>query len=255
MATLPGPPVPQAILFATDSRLTELSRNRTLDIGEKLYPVCGNAGLVFSGNFQIGRKCVQELQSILEEKQTISAREIVSMTQTTFKQEFYQFARIFPNRHLSLMLGVYDYENSQVRLVGYESPYFQPMEMKGVNAIGGTPEIQELYKEKFEDFVKKRYSHGGGITDNPLEWLNFIQIVLNNAVIESKLDPRIGGLVQTAIIDRNGFNWVGHSVRKPIGKWISTEWKNGSWHMVEVDSQGEIARTVKEPEGFFKISD
>jgi len=253
MATLPGPPIPQAILFATDSRLTDLA-NRTIDIAEKLFPICSNAGLVFSGNYEIGRTCVQELQSELKEKQTIVAREIFSIAHSTLKQKFRQLAHTFDYRYLSVMLGVYDYENSQAKLVGYESPSFQPVEMTGVTAIGSTSEIKRLYKRKLVRFVKERFSHGGGVGDSPLEWLNFIQIVLDNAVIELGLDPHVGGLVQTAIIERVGFNWVGHSARKPTGKWISTLRRREHWHKIEVDSQREIARTEKHPHGFFSIS-
>jgi hypothetical protein len=194
------------------------------------------------------------LQNKFKERENIPAREIISLAQSTFEQEFYKLARTFPNKHSSFMLGVYDYEDSQAVLLGYESPSFQSIEMKGVNAIGATREIQELYKRKFDEFVKERFSRGG-VSDNPLEWLNFIQIVLNSAVVESELDPHIGGPVQTAIIDGIGFHWVGHNIRKPNGKWISTERRNGNWHEVEVNSKKEIARTEKDPTGFFKVSD
>lgn len=253
MARLPEPPVPQAILFATDSRLTDLRTNRTLDIGEKLFPICDIAGLVFSGSYEIGIESVRKLRNNIERKKIPLAKEIAEIAELTFEQQFRKINS--PNKHLSLMLGVYDHGGDKTLLLGFKSPNFQPVEMNGVNAIGGTPEIQELYKRKFDEFVEQHFHGGGGVSDNPMEWLNFMQIILGNTVIEMNIHPRIGGLVQTAIIDKNGFSWVGHGLRKPSGKWILTERADGSWRIVEADSKRIIARTERDPEQFFKISD
>jgi len=248
MANLPGPPVPQAILFATDSRLTQIRTGKTLDTAEKLFPLCVNAGLVLAGNYEIGKKCVEELQKKLGGK-VMEVEEVITLAHSTFKHVSH--GRV---SRLSFMLGVYDNEFNQARLIGYEAPDFQPEELRGIRAIGSSRDIQELYKQKFETFVKERFSHGG-VSCHPLEWVNFIQIVLNNAVIELGVDRCIGGLVQTAIIESDGFQWVGHSVRELNGKWISTNRKNGFWRMVEVDSGKEFIRTEKFPSGFFMISE
>lgn len=252
MANLPGPSGPQAILFATDSRLTDLSTMKTYDVGEKLFPICGNVGLVYAGITRIGISCVQRLQESWEAKESVECPEVLENACSVFREEYVVCAS--QGEPLVFMLGVYDFSLDQPRLFGYQYPNFDVSEMKGVNAIGSSNHIRELYKQKYEEFVKWRFSHGG-VSDNPIEWLNYVQIVLNNEVIELGLDPTVGGLVQTAIVDKGGFNWVAHSVRKVDGKWTETSRDHKNWRVIEVNSKKEIARTKRFQDGIFNISE
>ena len=259
MANLPGGPGPQAILFATDSRLTLRPTETTYDIAEKLFQVSENVGIVYAGNSFLGETCVDRLREVLSAEHPVEAEDVATIAKSLVNSIYGEFVHEHNSTPpLIFLLGTYEHRTHNAFLFGLEnlgSHSFEAQELTGVKAIGSTLQIRELYRQKLEEFIEWRLSHGRGVSDNPLEWLNCLAIVLKRAVIESGIDPSVGGLVQTALIGRNGFSWVGQ-VKYELGKgWTeSTVRTKDGWRLVD-EAGREKAETRRLPWTIFDVAE
>lgn len=251
-ANLPGGPGPEAILFATDSRLTHYITGATCDIGEKLLPIGRNAAMVYAGPAKSAEMVVRKLHREFPHSSQVKLKTLTQCVQSEFAK-----AHLEINRRSAALLGVYDPDVKRTALYGFDSssiPPFCPRELSGVQCIGTSVPVCQLYVKKLDEFVDSQMTTRG-VADNPIEWLSFIAVVLRK-VIEQAIAPGVGGLVQTAIVDQTDFRWVTQVKWSPgKGTFQVTQRKNGEWQIV--DNRGSVvSRTVKlNPFGIYKLQE
>ena len=74
--------------------------------------------------------------------------------------------------------------------------------------------------------------NGSGFNLHPINWVTHVLVALQKNIIEAGVDPGIGGLVQTATLDKKGFKWLTHASRKKNdGSWSVTKRRRNSWRM------------------------
>ena len=232
---LPGPPVPEAILFATDSRIS-YSGGDTRDAGPKLFPLTSNSGVVYAGWVESGVKCIRSLQNHFHGRTIESPLEDMRQAELIVRNEHLSLLkeRNIEGARLKLLIGIYDTQQNAAklfRLVDDSTPPFKAEEIEGLHGIG-RPQTVDVFKHEFEKFFDSQLGGpGGGVSDNPMQWLNFITIALMR-VIETEVDRGVGGLVQTAIVGRNGFSWGGHGVIRPDDSEIATQRMDSRWRQI-----------------------
>ena len=141
---------------------------------------------------------------------------------------------------LHLLIGIYDLDDVKLyRLLDNSSPPFKAFEIEGLYAIGSTPDIRDKFTQEYEAFFQKRLSQGGGVNDEPLEFSNFINIVLEKSIISTGIALGVGGLVQTAMITRRGFSWIEKSkIETEFNNIIRTIRRDKKWY--KLDKNGRI---------------
>lgn len=240
MKSFPGGPGPKAIIFATDSRFTDLSSRITRDIGPKLIKLSDNAGVVYAGSVLPAYECIKNILQNSNDINYKNSKEAIVEIEKLVRQKYIELT----SSHellLHLLIGIYDYHIDDAklyRLFDNSSPPFKHEEIEGLNAIGSNPDIRGKYTQEYETFFQKRLSQVGGINDSPLEFLNFTNIALDK-IISSGIAPYVGGLVQTAMITRNGFSWIGKTLIKPdLNNIIKTIRRDNKWY--QIDKNGRI---------------
>ncbi len=244
MKSLPGGPGPKAIIFATDSRFTDLSSRITRDIGPKLIKLSDNAGVVYAGSVLHAYECIKNILQNSNDINYNNSKEAIMEIEKLVRQKYIELksSQARESVALHLLIGIYDHHIDDAklyRLLDNSSPHFKAFEIEGLYAIGSTPDIRYKFTQEYEAFFQKRLSQGGGVNDEPLEFSNFINIVLEKSIISTGIAPGVGGLVQTAIITRTGFSWIGKAVIKPdFNNIIRTIRRDNKWY--KIDKNGRI---------------
>ncbi len=237
MKNLPGGSGPKAIIFATDSRFTDLLSGITSDIGPKLIKLSGNAGVVYAGSVLPAFECIKNILQNSNDINYNNSKEAIVEIENHVRRKYIELTSSYTGESLALhlLIGIYDLDDAKLyRLLDNSSPPFKAVEIEGLYAIGSNPYIQGKFTQEYEIFFQERLSKGGGVNDNPLEFLNFINIVLDKSIISSGIAPYVGGIIQTAMITRNGFSWIEKAVIKPdFNNIIRTIRRDNKWYQID----------------------
>lgn len=231
-------PGPKAIIFATDSRFTDLSSGITSDVGPKLIKLSDNAGVVYAGIVLLAYECINNILQNSNDINYNNSKEAIIEIEKLVRQKYIELTSNYTRESstLQLLIGIYDHHIDDAklyRLVDNSSPPFKAFELEGLHAIGSTLDIRDIYIQEYEAFFHKRLSQGG-VNFVPLEFLNFINIVLEELIISTGIAPGVGGLVQTAMITRSGFSWIGKAVIKTdLNEIIRTIRRDNKWYQID----------------------
>jgi len=214
--------LPQALIFVTDSRWTKYYPNNQYefeDVGTKFFALASDSGVVYAGDVISGEHCVKELSRKLKKNRKASFKVSMYTAQQTF-QDTYRYhkqrrrTKVFP---LWFLIGVCDKAGS-ASLMSFTSPKFSPAFIEGIYGVGIkeawkvfenaiNEEIDKAVKEEFD--VRSRYPVLQTMPNLPVK--NdaqhvgmLVAAIMKERIINSPNQSTIGGLLQYAIITKEG---------------------------------------------------
>jgi len=226
--------LPQAIIFATDSRWTRYypdNRYEFEDVGTKFFALTNDSGVIYAGDVISGEHCIKELSRKLKKNTRRSFKVSMHIAQQTF-QDIYRYhkqsrrTKVFPQ--LYFLIGVCD-KFGNASLMSFTSPKFDPIFIEGMYGVG----VKEAHKE-FENVINaeidKRvneefnflYSHHAILQTMPNVPIQndaqhvgmLIAIIMKERVADASLHATIGGPIQYAIITKEG-------IKTPEMRWTA----------------------------------
>ena len=218
--------LPQAIIFATDSRWTKYYPNNQHDfedVGTKFFDLTDDSGAVYAGDVQSGEHCIKELKTKLKSNRKRSFKSSMYTAQQTFQRVYKYHIRtrkkkVFP---LWFLIGVCD-KAGNANLMSFSSPKFNPIFVEGICGIGVrkaykdfektlNDEIEKVVKEEFDTRSKfpALQKLQAPINANAETIGMLIAGVMHQQIIGNAGYYTIGGPIQFAIIDREGINMPG----------------------------------------------
>jgi hypothetical protein len=228
--TAPGGPGPQGIIFLTDSRFTDNVTNEINDVGPKIFSLSNDVGLVYAGWVHGALECIKSFKNYLQVNSNKSTFEKIDNLQNIAREKYSQLQKgRTENSPLYFLIGIWGrYENSpDLYLLRNDSPFpFHAEIVDGLYAIGANESTRNLFHQKLDEYCKS----GKVLNDNPLDWLNYCSVVLSNDIIVPQVSRYVGGLIQTAILSKNQFNWVTQAEFLGSSEtWIITEREGDRW--------------------------
>lgn len=242
--------LPQAIIFATDSRWTKYYPNNQYDfedVGTKIFNLTDDSGVVYAGDVQSGEQCVNELRKKLKSKSERSFKVSMYTAQQTF-QRVYQYhkrsrkTKVFP---LWFLIGVCD-KVGNASLMSFSSPKFNPIFIEGIYGVGVreayidfekalNDEVKRVVKEEFDERSKfpALLTLQVPVKNNAETIGMVIAAIMQTRVVDVAEYSTIGGAVQYVTITRDGIKASGISWTKdPTGA-------TDTWHKI-TPSLGEM---------------
>lgn len=223
----PDTKIPEAVILASDGRFSEkqgVDYIPKLDVGTKIFQLAGDAAAVYAGISKIGEECVDELRCRLSKRQTPSSTNSKITAQEVFREVYKHNLALMKVRPddapLYLLIGACS-KSGQAEL--YKASYasdFKLEPLADLNIIAW-PETKNSFYSLFSDELNKkvedeisqrqRYPQVPMASWIPMpikaEEVAIVIAAILSRVIESGSDNTIGGMVQCAVITREGVSF------------------------------------------------
>jgi hypothetical protein len=200
-------PLEEAIIFLSDSRISYV--DGTKDIVDKIIPVCKNAVAVIAGNARFQLECVLNIKYRLDEDKNYTADKIIDIIKDCYQSKL---SNTLTPPIAQTIFGIYDHSINKSRLykVNIEAglQVTELLNKEEMYFIGSDELRQEFTKLEIEQAIKKQ--DGNQLAFHPLEWANLFYRVFNEEFNVKKQEKSVGGIIQSACLYKNGFQWANH---------------------------------------------
>jgi len=227
----PDSNIPEAVIIASDSRFSKMQGTALtpiIDVGTKVFQLGIDATAVYAGTSRIGEACIDELRWKLS-KQHISksdhSKKIAQKVfQDVYKHSLSEMKLTKYDAPLYIMIGAC---NKQGKAELYSASYdtnFSLEPVTGLNAVA-LPTTKDFFyyllnnelNKQIEDELSRRSRYP------KIPWASWVPMPIPaihvailitatlNIIIQTNADRSIGGLVQCALMTKEGVSFPGIS--------------------------------------------
>lgn len=196
------------LIFAADTRWSfpDSPHRAPEDFGQKLRPITPDIGAVFAGDVRAAEEGLERFEQGIRRERPIQSRQAlldIAQAQFTRVLQAHELKRSsVPPREIYYLVGT-RYPTGQTEAIYFESSNrFVPKLVGGVNAIGW-PSAAEKFRANLSANEELQRSRGG-INEDPTVMGMHLASSLNS-VIEDIEEKYVGGGVQWAILDGDGW--------------------------------------------------
>lgn len=241
--SLPSGHWERSVILAADTRWSYADQDPE-DSGRKLWTIGRQVGLLLAGDVWSGRECIAQLREEGQNARFRRASDVTALAEEVFRRTYRAHRESAERNHgpkigpLYFLMGLVD-ANSYTALVHFSSAAdFRPIFLSGVQCIG-IPTARKAARTFLLE-QEGKISSGEGIDPNADPWAIKVAAVVD-AIIQTGTEASVGGRVQVAVGDKNGWHEVGVSILGDGGNpSVEDDWRDVSCPLSSLKSPEDI---------------
>ena len=206
--------VHDAAMIFSDSRVTVRRKSGELqaeDIVQKAFMLSPNVCIAFSGAVYACKEYIDQIEQLLSSLSAMHPDIIATSISDEITKVLKKNKWVNKNQLVSFILGIIDLRTRKKFLYKIEANFnssFSAQKIEDIAMIGGslpTHEIKSVFQGKIKEVIDDYIRRPGEIRIRLFNALIPLNIAFQH-VIDTKIDPLIGGLIQNLILDNQGIH-------------------------------------------------